>query len=78
MKLQMLMSKMLMSLPQINNANPQKIHNFSKKLLCSVQALDTMGEIKEMNRYVKVTLDNLQGIRVDLAITTGRAGNFSN
>ena len=28
------------SLPQINNANSQKIHNFSGKLLCSVQALD--------------------------------------
>ena len=78
MKLQMLMSKMLMSLPQINNANPQKIHNFSKKLLCSVQALDTMGKIKEMNGYVKVTLDKLQGIRADLVMTTGRAGNFSN
>ena len=78
MKLQMLMSKMLMSLPQINNANPQKIHNFSKKLLCSVQALDTMGKIKEMNGYVKVTLDKLHGIRADLVMTTGRAGNFSN
>ena len=55
-----------MSLPQINNANPQKIHDFSEKLLCSVQALDTMGKIKEMNRYVRVTLDKLQGIRADL------------
>ena len=56
----------IMSLPQINNANPQKIHDFSEKLLCSVQALDTMGKIKEMNRYVRVTLDKLQGIRADL------------
>ena len=55
-----------MSLPQINNANPQKIHDFSEKLLCSVQALDTMGKIKEMNGYVKVTLDKLLGIRADL------------
>ena len=54
------------SLPQINNANPQKIHDFSGKLLCSVQALDTMGKIKEMNGYVRVTLDKRQGIRVDL------------
>ena len=54
----------IMSLPQINNANPQKIHEFSEKLLCSVQALDTMGKIKEMNGYgyVRVTLDKLQGI----------------
>ena len=63
--LQMLMSK-TMSLPQINNANSQKIHDFSEKLLCSVQALDTMGKIKEMNGYVRVTLDKLQGIRSDL------------
>ena len=56
----------IMSLPQINNANPQKIHDFSEKLLCSVQALDTMGKIKEMNRYARVTLDKLQGIRADL------------
>ena len=46
--------------PQINNANPQKIHEFSETLLCSVQALDTMGKIKEMNGYVRVTLDKLQ------------------
>ena len=64
-KLQMLMSK-TMSLPQINNANSQKIHDFSEKLLCSVQALDTTGKVKEMNGYVRVTLDKLQGIRSDL------------
>ena len=38
-----------MSLPQVNNTNPQKIHDFSETLLYSVQALDTMGKIKEMN-----------------------------
>ena len=57
----MLMSE-TMSLPQINNANPQNIHEFSEKLLCSVPALDTMGKIKEMNGYVRVTLNKLQGI----------------
>ena len=56
----------IMSLPQINNGNHQKIHDFSEKLLCSVQALDTMGKIKEMNGYVRVILDKLQGIRADL------------
>ena len=55
-----------MSLPQINNGNPQKIHESSEEILCSVQALDTMGKIKEMNEYVRVTLDKLQGIQVDL------------
>ena len=53
----------IMSLAQINNANPQKIYELSEKLLCSVQALDTMGKIKEMNGYVIVTLDKLQSIQ---------------
>ena len=55
-----------MSLPQVNNTNPQKIRDFSETLLYSVQALDTMGKIKEMNGYVRVTLDKLQGIRANL------------
>ena len=38
----------------------------SQKNYCSVQALDTMGKIKEMNEYVRVTLDKLQGIRAAL------------
>ena len=56
----------IMSLLQINNANPKKNHWFSKKLLCRVQALDTMGKIKEMNGYVRMTLEKLPGVRVDL------------
>ena len=57
----------IVSLPQINNANSQKIHDFLEKLLCSVQALDTMGKIKEMNGYVRVTLQKLQCIWADLS-----------
>ena len=56
----------IMSLPQIDNPNPQKVHDFSGKLLCSVQALDTIGKIKEMNGYVRVTLVKLPGIRANL------------
>ena len=52
----------MISLPQINNANLQKIYEFSEKLLYNVQALDRMGKIKEMNGYVRVTVDKLQGI----------------
>ena len=52
----------IISLPQINNANPQKIYEFSEKLLYNVQALDTVGKIKEMNGYVRVTVDKLQGM----------------
>ena len=32
----------------------------------SVQALETMGKLKEINGYVKLTLDKLRGIRTDL------------
>ena len=35
----------IMSLPHINNSNPYKIHEFSEKLLSSVQALETMGKL---------------------------------
>ena len=48
----------IISLPQINNANPQKNHKFSEKLQCSVPALDIMGKLKEMNK--------LQGIQADV------------
>ena len=54
----------IMSLPQINNANLQKIHASLEKLLCSVQALGTMKEIKVMTG--RVILDKLQGVRPDL------------
>ena len=59
-------SEVTMSLPQINNASPQKFHEFSEKLLWSVHALDTMGKIKEINGYVRVTLDKPQDIPADL------------
>ena len=59
----------IMSLPHINNSNPYKIHEFSEKLLSSVQALEIMRKLKEINVYVRLTLDKLQGIRVDLVRT---------
>ena len=46
----------IMSLPHINN-------------LSSVQALETMAKLKEINGYVRLTLDKLQGIRTDLVRT---------
>ena len=61
----------IISLPQINNGNPQIIHDFSENLVCSVQALDTMGKIKKINGYVRITLDKLQGIPADLVRNDG-------
>ena len=58
----------MMSLPHINNSNPCKIHEFSEKLLSRVQALETMGKLKEING-VRLTLYKLQGIRADLVRT---------
>ena len=46
------------------NSNLQKIHASLEKLLCSVQALGTMKEIKVMTG--RVILDKLQGVRPDL------------
>ena len=56
----------IMSLPHINRVNPYKIHEFTEKLLGSVQALETMGKPKEINGYIRLALDKLQGIRADL------------
>ena len=57
----------IMSLPPPKQlCKSQKNPEFSEKLLCSVQASDAMGKIKEMNGYVRITLDKLQGIRADL------------
>ena len=39
-------SQNLMSLPHINNSSPCKVNEFSKKLLSSVQAQETMGKLK--------------------------------
>ena len=67
-----------MLLPHINNSNPCKIHEFREKLLSSVQILETMGKLKEINCYVRLTLDKLQGIRADLVRTddVGKTGSF--
>ena len=59
----------IMSFPHINNSNPYKIHEFREKLLSSVQALETIGKLKEINGYVRLTLDKLQVIRADLVRT---------
>ena len=47
----------IMSLLHINNSNPYKIHKFSEQLLSSVHALETILRLKEINGYVRLTLD---------------------
>ena len=55
-----------MSIPRIKNINLYKIYEFTEKLLGSVKALETMGKLKEINEYVRLTLDKLESIRADL------------
>ena len=59
----------IMSLPVIYGTNPNKILKFYETLSPNLQALETMGTIKEVNGYVRMTLDKLEGIRGDLVRT---------
>ena len=56
----------IIALPVIKGTNPYKIHDFYNKLLPSVQALESLGKIKEISGYTRLTLDKLEGIRADL------------
>ena len=57
----------IVNLPVISRSNPNKIHDFYEKLITSVQSLDTMGKLQEINGYVRSTLDKLPGTWADLA-----------
>ena len=56
----------IMSLPTIHGAGATKIHDFYETLVNSVQSLETMGKLGQMEGYVRMTLDKLPGIRSDL------------
>ena len=56
----------ILSLPVIAGKNPVRINEFYEKLMTSVQSLDTIGKLKEINGYVRSTIDKLPGIRADL------------
>ena len=56
----------ILSLPVIAGTNPVWISEFYEKLMTSVQSLDTMEKLKEIDRYVRTTIDKLPGIRGDL------------
>ena len=58
-----------MSLPVIYGSNPNKILEFYETLSPKLQALETMGKIKEVNGYVRMRLDKLEGIRGDFVRT---------
>ena len=58
--------KCITSLVVASGAHPYCIHHFLKKLYVSVQALDTIKKLKEINGYVKIALDKLLVTRSDL------------
>ena len=58
-----------MGLPVISGANPARIHQFYEALSFNVQALETLGKLKEVNGYVRMSIDKLPGIRGDLVRT---------
>ena len=59
----------IISLPIIHGTQPAKILDFFEKLVTSIQTLETMGKLKEVNGYARTTLDKLPGIRADLVRT---------
>ena len=59
----------IMSLPAIFGTNPNKVSQFYDKLCSNVQSLETMGKLGEVNGYVRMTLNKLEGIRGDLVRT---------
>ena len=68
-----------LSLLVIAGANPVRINEFYEKLMTGVQSLDTVGKLKEINGYVRITVDKLPGIRADLVrIVTGTIGTLGN
>ena len=62
----------IMSLPTIPSENPNKSMNFTKKRLCNVQSLETLGKLPEVSGNVRAVLDKLKGIKADLV--RGRDG----
>ena len=59
----------VMALPTKSNNNSYKIHDFYERLIVHINTLDTMDKLKEINGYVRFTLDKLFGIRADLIRT---------
>eukprot|EP00794_Sanderia_malayensis_P016264 gene16264-biopygen13817 len=50
----------LLSLPQIHGTSPSKLHEFYQNLVTNVQVLETMGKLREVTGYVRLTWTNCQ------------------
>ena len=58
--------KEILELSHIPTANVKRIHEFSEKLICNVQSLQTLKKLSEVDEAVTMTLDKLPAIRGDL------------
>ena len=56
----------IMLLPTITQNSVGKINDFYEKLVAHSQALGTMGKLKKVNGYDRLTLNKLPPIRTDL------------
>ena len=56
----------VISLPVMNNSNPVRIHSFYEKLVTSVQFLESMGKLQNINGFVRHTLDKLLELGLNL------------
>ena len=59
----------IMALLTITSSNARKIDEFYEKLVFYVQSLETLGKLKEISGYVRMSIDKLQGMRGDLVRT---------
>ena len=56
----------IMAFPVITGSHLKKIHKLYEKLLFNVQSLETLGKLKQVSGYVRMSINKLQGIRGDL------------
>ena len=65
-----------LDLPLVPDANPKRISDFSEKLMCCVQALQTLKKLEQVNGMVSLTLEKLPAIHGDSPkpIKIGRNG----
>ena len=61
--------KEIFELPPVLTANARKIHEFCEKLTYSVQSLQTLNKLSQVDGAVAMTLDKLPAIRGDLVRT---------
>ena len=58
--------KEILDLPYMPTGNPKRIHKFYEKLSYSMQSLETLKSLDEVNGMVSLTLEKLPTIRGDL------------